>query len=175
MGHQPLKYLPLALALLLCLGGRSPAATAFDPLAVGIGARSLGLGGANAALFDSADTLFGNPAGLGEIDTINFTSLAGNLLEDATYTVLGGAWPLGGRAAIGFGYAGAFVSGIDVRDGLGTLQRRANYGSSVVCLGYGRKLSDRFSWGASLKYYASDGTEFDGGDGRGWNLDVGLL
>jgi len=151
------------------------ALAAFDPLTIGIGARALGMGGVNTAIADSGDVLFGNPAGLGEIDSVSLTSMSGNLLEDVHYTIFGGVYPLGGRSAVGLGYSGAFVSGIELRDYYGNFTRRANYGDSALLLAYGRKLTDTLSLGARLKYYLSDGTEIDSGDGRGWNADLGIF
>ena len=168
MGYKPLIW--LLLLTLPCW-----AQTTFDPLTIGIGARALGMGGAAVAVAEDADAIMNNPAGLGEIDHQKFTSMAGTILEDVNYTILGGVFPLGEQSAIGFGYAGAFVSGIELYDNSGTYTRKANYGRSVGLLSYGKKLSEDFSLGATLKYYMADGTENDGSDGNGWNVDIGLL
>lgn len=168
-----MDYKPLIVVLLLST--QSLAQTAFDPLTVGIGARALGMGGAYVAVAEDGDALFNNPAGLGEIDSVKFTSMAGNLLEDVNYTVLGGIYPFGNKFAAGIGYTGSFVSGIEIRDSAGTYSRKANYGNSVAFASFGKKLTEKFSLGMNVKYYFIDGTEIDSGDGRGWNLDVGLL
>lgn len=168
MGHKPLL-------IIILLATQSFAQTTFDPLTIGVGARALGMGKANVAVAEDGDVIFSNPAGLGEIDAFKFTSMAGNLLEDASYTILGGAYPLGKQSAAGIGYAGSFVSGIEIRDAAGTFSRKANYGNSVIFASYGKKLAEKTSFGINLKYYLIDGTEIDNGDGRGWNLDVGLL
>ena len=85
MGHQP-----LTIALILALATAGFAQTAFDPAGLAIGARSLGMGGTGAALAEGAETIFNNPAGLGEIDQLNFSSQAGNVLDDVTFTQLAG-------------------------------------------------------------------------------------
>ena len=133
------------------------------------------MGGAYAAVAADGDTIFNNPAGLGEIDHFKLTSMSGNLLEDVNYVVLGGVYPLGNRSAVGVGYAGAFVSGIELRDANGLLSRKAGYGSSALLLGFGKKLTEKTSLGINLKYYAADGTEIDAGDEQSWNVDIGLL
>jgi len=168
MGHK-------SLIILFLLASRCFAQTAFDPLTVGIGARALGMGGAYVAVAEDGEAIFNNPAGLGEIDTLKLTSTAGSVLEDVKYTILGGVYPLGERSALGFGYAGAFVSGIEIYDHYGRLESRENFGNSALLLSYGRKLSERTSLGASIKYYLADGTGIDAGDGKGWNADLGLL
>ncbi|MFA4843543.1 MAG: PorV/PorQ family protein [Candidatus Margulisiibacteriota bacterium] len=151
------------------------AQTAFDPAGLAIGARSLGMGGTGAALAEGAETIFNNPAGLGEIDQFNFSSQAGNVLDDVTFTQLAGLYPLGQQGALGLGFAGAYVSGIELRDTAGTLQGKANYGDALLVGSYGKKLLPELAFGLNLKYYALDGTENNNGDGHGWNLDVGLL
>jgi hypothetical protein len=82
---------------------------------------------------------------------------------------------LGRQSAIGFGYAGAFVTGIEIRDAAGVLSRKANFGNAVALLAFGKKLAGNTSLGINLKYFSIDGTEINGGDGQGWNVDVGIL
>lgn len=164
-----------SLIIVILLATQSFAQTAFDPLSLAVGARSLGMGGACVAVADDGNTLFTNPAGLGEIDKMKFTSMSATLLDDVNYTVLGGILPFGDKFSIGVGYAGSFVSAIELRDGLGNLLGRSNYSSSSAVLAIGQKLSDRFSLGLALKYYFSDGNAATAGNGRGWNLDLGVL
>jgi hypothetical protein len=151
------------------------AETTFDPLQLAVGARALGMGGACAAVADDGNALFNNPAALGEIDKVKFTSLSATLLDDVNCSVLGGIIPFGDKFAVGAGYAGSFVSGIELRDSFGNLTGRGNYSSSALVLAVGQKLSSRSSLGLNLKYYFSDGTTAASGNGRGWNLDLGIL
>jgi len=151
------------------------AQTAFDPLAIGLGARALGMGGAYVAVAENSDTIFSNPAGLGEIDTFQFTSMSGKLLEEVNYLLLGGVYPLGNQSALGIGYVGGFVSGIELRNYQGIFSRFANFGESVGLLSFGKKFGEKTSVGISLKYYLIDASETDEADGYGWNVDLGLL
>jgi hypothetical protein len=161
--------------LIVNLAAPASAQTTFDPLSIGVGARALGMGKACAAVAEEGDTIFTNPAGLGEIDSFKFMSMSGSILEDVNYTVLGGVYPLGLRSAFGIGYAAATVSGIELRDSYGTLQTRSDFSNSVFLASYGRKLTEKLSLGVNFKYYSQDGSENDSGDGTGMNLDVGLL
>jgi long-subunit fatty acid transport protein len=171
MGHQP-----LIIGLTLVLATASLAQTAFDPAELAIGARSLGMGGAGVALAEGADVIFNNPAGLGEIDQLNFTSQAGSVLDDVTFTQLACLYPLGNQGALGLAFAGAYVGGIERRDAKGALlSNKANFGQSVVVASYGKKLLPELSLGVNYKYFLLDGTENDGSDGFGWNVDVGLM
>ncbi|MDD5594607.1 MAG: hypothetical protein PHG97_07720 [Candidatus Margulisbacteria bacterium] len=166
MGYKPL-------IIVVLLASQSFAQTAFDPLSIAIGARPLGMGGAFVAVADDGNTLFNNPAGLGEIDSVKFTSMSGALLEDVNYTVLGGILPFGNQFSLGAGYAGAFVSGLEIRDARGNLGGSANYGNSTAFIALGKKLNDRSSLGLSLKYYFASASERS--SGNGWNIDAGLL
>jgi hypothetical protein len=151
------------------------AQTTFDPLSIGVGARALGMGKAYAAVAEEGDTIFTNPAGLGEIDSFYFMSMSGSLLEDVNYTVLSGVYPLGERSAWGIGYVAANVSGIEMRNTYGTLLATSTFSNSVLLASYGRKLTDKLSLGANLKYYSQEGSDNTSGNGTGFNLDVGFL
>ncbi|MFC1571277.1 PorV/PorQ family protein [Candidatus Margulisiibacteriota bacterium] len=153
----------------------SLAQTTFDPLTVGVGARALGMGKAYVAVAEDGDTIFFNPAGLGEIDTFQFSSMSGTIMEDVNYTMLGGVYPLGAKSALGIGYTAATVSGIELRDAAGTYSEKTTFGSSVLFASYGRKLSEKFSLGINLKFFSQDATTANRADGSGINLDVGIL
>ncbi|MDD5382990.1 MAG: PorV/PorQ family protein [Candidatus Margulisbacteria bacterium] len=172
MGHKQLILL-LILNCLLC--GPTYAQTTFDPLSIGVGARALGMGKTYTAVAEDAEVIFTNPAGLGEIDGFKFTSMSGTIMEDLRYSILGGVYPLGEKSAFGVGYAAAAVSGIEIRDLAGTLQKSSNYSNNVFIASYGRKLTDKFSFGLNFKYYSQDGSEINDGDGAGTNLDIGVL
>jgi hypothetical protein len=161
--------------LIVNLAAPASAQTTFDPLSIGVGARALGMGKACVAVAEEGDTIFTNPAGLGEIDSFKFMSMSGSVLEDVNYTILGGVYPLGERSAMGIGYAAAAVSGIELRDSYGTLQTTSNFGNSVFLASYGRKLTEKLSLGINFKYYSQGGSENSSGNGTGMNLDVGFL
>ena len=178
MGNQPVNIKNFAFCVLIfaLVGyGSAYAQTTFDPLSIGVGARALGMGKAYVAVAEEGDTIFTNPAGLGEIDSFQFTSMSGKVLEDVNYIVLGGAYPLGKKSAIGIGYAAATVSGIEIRDTSGAYLKKSSFGNSVFLASYGRKLSEKLSLGINLKYFLQDGGEINDGDGSGLNLDLGLL
>ena len=156
-------------------GGLVVAQTTFDPTTIGVGARALGMGKAYAAIAEDGDTVFSNPAGLGEIDSFKFTSMSGLIMEDVNYTVLGGVYPLGQKSAIGIGYLMAGVGGITLRDVGGNYLGRANFENNVILLAYGKKLSDKFSLGITSKYFYQAGSETGNGDGTGLNFDLGIL
>jgi len=163
------------IAFLILSFNLASAQTAFDPQLIGVGVRALGMGRAAAAVSDGGDAGFNNPAALGEVDHFKFTSMSGKILEDANYISFGGIYPLGQQSAVGMGYVGSFVSGIEIRDTNGTLSRRADFGNSLIIASYGKKIAERTSLGLNLKYYSVSASEITAGNGNGWNLDFGLL
>ena len=169
-----MKQLQIIVWLLL-LSNWSFAQTAFDPLSISVGARAMGMGKAYVAVAEEGDSIFTNPAGLGEIDSFRFTSTAAKIMEDVNYTVLGGVYPLGEKSALGIGYAAASVGGIDIRDAHGTYVEKSDYGNSVILASYGRKLTEKISLGANLKYYFQEGSSIKDGNGSCLNLDIGYL
>lgn len=168
-----MDYKPLIIIFILAT--QSAAQTTFDPLTISVGARAMGMGKAYVAVAEHGDTIFTNPAGLGEIDSFRFTSMAARIMEEVDYTVLGGVYPLGKKSAVGLGYAAASTSGIDIRDARGTYLRKSNYGNSVLLVSYGRKLAEKTSLGLNLKYYIQEANEITDGNGSAVNLDVGYL
>ncbi|NQT30276.1 MAG: PorV/PorQ family protein [Candidatus Saganbacteria bacterium] len=172
-----LKNGTLVLFVIWCLGfgNLSHAQTTFDPLIISVGARAMGMGRAYVAVAEEGDTIFTNPAGLGEIDAFNFTSMAGVLLENVNYTVLGGVYPLGEKTAVGIGYAGAHIGGIEMRDISGNFEKNTSFVNNVYFASLGRKLSDKFSLGLNLKYFSQNAPDDNNGSGTGVNLDIGVL
>lgn len=160
---------------MLLLSSAVLAQTTIDPLILGVGARALGMGRAFVAVAEDADTIFTNPAGLGEIDGFEFTSMSGAPLEDLKYTTLGGVYPLGDKSAFGLGYACAGVSAIEIRDSQGTLTGRTNFENNLYFASYGRKISEKLSLGLNLKYFSQNAHDQTDANGTGWNLDIGLL
>ena len=64
-----IQHSAFLLLFILTLITSASAQTTFDPLSIAVGARALGMGKAYVAVAEDGDTIFTNPAGLGEIDT----------------------------------------------------------------------------------------------------------
>lgn len=159
----------------LLLGNWCFAATAVDSSYLAVGARALGMGKAYAAAADDGDTIFTNPAGLGQIDYFKAASMSGKLFEDVNYSLLGGAYPLGQKMAIGLGAVLVSVPGVDLRDASGTLLRQTSYSSALLLASFGKEVADNLSLGLNLKYFATTNADEPDGNGAGGNLDLGLL
>ena len=62
-----------------------------------------------------------------------------------------------------------------MRDSAGNFLANSDYSNSVFLFSFGRKLSEKFSLGANLKYFSQTGSAYNNGNGTGLNLDVGVL
>jgi hypothetical protein len=174
MGGKSIILLSLTALLIFFTGSAASCLLAFDPAAIGIGVQALGMGKAAVTMIGS-DSLFNNPATLGEVNTFRFTSLGGKLLEDVNYTVLGATQPLGKELTIGFGLVASSVSDIELRDINKNLLQNGNYENNLVLVALGKKISDNLSLGTTLKYYLTNNNVLESAGGSGFNLDVGLL
>lgn len=163
-----------------------------DPVAVGVGARPIGLGRAYIGLADDASSVFLNPAGLSSGRSFDFVSMKASLMNEVGYTVLAAAIPVEiGR--VGAGIVNSSVQGIPLTrwtDVSGVLRPETygytDYSSNVLILSYGGKLSEIFrnprlanvSFGTSLKYYLQGFSEtsasLEGASGSGADLDLGV-
>lgn len=92
------------------MAGSSFAVYEFDPTSVGVGARPLGMGKAFVGLSDDGNAVFTNFAGLVAND-YRLTSMAGNLMSDIPYTVIGGSFKAG-VGNVGLGLVRVSTSGI---------------------------------------------------------------
>ncbi|MFA4857720.1 MAG: S-layer homology domain-containing protein [Candidatus Margulisiibacteriota bacterium] len=179
MKNQTLAVIIILLLLAL------PAAAITDPLAIGVGARSLGMGRTYVGYAENADALFVNPAGLGRLEGIAATNMQANLMNDINFMLLGGAYPVAAGHTVGAGYVGMGTADIDLRNADGSSAGTGTYNRAVYFLSYGVKanslsslLSDNVYLGTNLKYfsYALSGSDaLAEGSGGGFDMDLSLL
>src|SRR5512136_1179258 len=74
-----------------------------DPSEIGVGARPLAIGKAFVGMEGDASNIFINPAGLAYISSPKVTSMSGQVIQDVSYTVIGGANPTD-YGTFGIGY-----------------------------------------------------------------------
>jgi len=164
--------------------------TAIDPSAIGVGARSLGMGKAYVAVAEDAESIFMNPGGLGRMKTMKLTSMASSLMGDVNYAVLAGTYPLE-VGSLGIGYIGSRVDDIWVlgRNAVSSTHYASpsamgGYSNSVLSVAYGLPLETvtplgrNIYVGANLKYFDQNGSGTDdasSASGHGIDLDLGIL
>jgi len=184
-------------ALCLALGAGSAQAQtvvakyAGEFIALGVGARALGMGGAFAALANDVTAGYWNPAGLARIDYPQFilmhdAEFGGLVNNDYGAVVI----PVGEKTSLGLSVIRVGVDDIaDTRnagvDAGGNLTyditqftrvdpSRVTYFNAAdwaVYFSYARRQSETFSWGASVKLIRRDLAEYSA---MGIGFDVGL-
>jgi hypothetical protein len=184
-----LKNLVCSLIVVAAIFSMEPAfALTADPMDIGVGARSIGMGKAYTAVAEDSETVFVNPAGLGTIKTLKLGSMYTSLLSDIQYVVMSGAYPLDGDSGtIGAGIIYQSANDIHLYSTLGTSEGLATYGNSMVFVSYGFDASKKWLpsmpglyGGATIKYImvGADGKSSSGVSdlsGSGFSSDIALL
>lgn len=123
-------------------------------LKVAVGSRYQGLGEASVAVVDDAYSMYWNPAGLASVDgnMVTFTNV--NWLADVALNYAAIATPVGDFGVLGFSttlmtMGDMEITTVDQPEGTGDM-----FGASSFALGvgFGRNLTTRLAFGASIKY-----------------------
>lgn len=149
--------------------------TAGQFLKIGVGARALGMGGAQVGVTGDISSIYWNPAALSRMN-INSELMFDhvNWLADISYHFAAGVLPIGTLGTFGLSITSLSVPEDIVRtaenpDGDG---RRWDAGSLAFGLTYARNLTDRFSIGFNAKYIRES---IWSESASGFAIDVGTL
>ncbi len=118
-------------------------------LGIGMGARSVGMGGAYVSLAADGSALYWNPAGLSQTTGMRLSVSHVSWLDDASYQYASFATPLGSNGSVGFALEQGALSWDNTGDG----DFEASDFSGAV--GYARRLRPNLGVGGSLKYLSS--------------------
>ncbi len=165
-----LKKTMCLLGVLICLMGMTAAAERGAFPAVGVGAGPLGMGGAFVAAADTADAVYWNPAGAGQLAETQISSMQTDLFGlGIHYNWLSAVRPVG-EYAVGLAY-----NGLDASEAFGEFPYQE--GSILATIAGKTALSGvELRWGANLKYnYFQGGSELVNTDQKGLGVDLGLL
>ncbi len=149
--------------------------TAAQFLKIGVGARALGMGGAQVGVTGDISAIYWNPAALSRMNVVSeLTFNHANWLADINYDFAAGVMPIGdlgtfGLSVISLRVPEEIVTTVANPDGDG---RRWDASSLAFGLTYARNLTDRFSIGLNLKFiHESIWSE----SASGFAIDVGTL
>jgi hypothetical protein len=128
--------------------------TAASFLEIGIGARGTAMGNAYVAVVDDVNSLYWNPGGLALMKKSEVSFIQTNWLAGISFNNVSGAFPMGNLGTVGFALTSIAIEEMDVTtidqpDGTG---ERFGASDLSATLGWGRKFTDRFSFGANVKY-----------------------
>ncbi len=128
--------------------------TAASFLEIGIGARGTSMGNAHVAVVNDVNSLYWNPAGLALMNKGEVSFIKTNWLAGIDFNNVSAAFPMGSLGTIGMALTSISVDEMKVRtidqpDGTGE-----KFGATDMSatLGWGRNFTDRFSFGANIKY-----------------------
>lgn len=152
-------------------------------LRMGLGARSMGMGGGSVAISDDGHIAYYNPAGLTELPGRWFSATLNTMALDRRMIYLGYAQPIGGQAGgplrggFSVGWLAAGVDNIDARDFSGNDIGTLSSWDHTFYFSFALKPHPKFSLGVSGKLLYSRFPNITDSDGAmtavGFGFDVG--
>jgi hypothetical protein len=136
------------------LGGQRAGISAFQFLKIGVGARGVAMGEAFVAVVNDASALYWNPAALAQFPQDQAIVAHTEYLVDIKHDYFGAVYHLSGQDALGASFSSLHMKDMEITtetQPFGT-GRYFSFGDIAVGLTYGRKMTDQFSFGATIKY-----------------------
>jgi len=123
-----------------------PGTSTSNFLKIGIGARGVGMGGAFSAVADDVNSVYWNPAGVGQLARKEASFMHNEWIEDISYDYIGYAHPLkpGDKGVFAGSLYYLTAGSIQGYDWEGTpLQKKYTADDTAAVFSYGRKLTDK--------------------------------
>ncbi len=144
------------------LGGQRSGTAAVQFLKIGVGARAVGMGESFTAVANDASALYWNPAGIVEFQHNQLIVSHINWLVDIKHDFIGYVHHLDGTNSLGMSVTALYTDDMQETTeyqpfGTGNY---FSFGDVGIGLTYGRKMTDRFSFGITLKYFQETLAEF---------------
>lgn len=156
---------------LLCCCLASPI-LAGSPLSRATGARPLALGNAFVGLADDASALFINPAGLGLLETNNYTSMYSQPDTDTSFASLGGAFPKLWGGTVSAGFRTRSIANVQVSNEV------VSSNDQELILSYAKVVRENLAVGADLRFFSQglskDLPGYEGAYASGQAADLSL-
>jgi hypothetical protein len=136
------------------LGGQRVGISAFQFLKIGVGARGVGMGESFAAVANDGSALYWNPAGLTQLSRDEVFVAHTEYVADIKQEYLGVTYHLTDADVVGLSLTSLHMADMEITtetQPLGT-GRYFTFGDVGIGLSYSRKMTDQFSFGASLRY-----------------------
>jgi long-subunit fatty acid transport protein len=136
------------------LGGQRAGISAFQFLKIGVGARGVAMGEAYVAVANDASSLFWNPAGMAQTAEDQVFVAHTEYVADIRHEYLGAIYHITGADAVGLALTSLHMQDMEITtetQPLGT-GRYFSFGDVGIGLSYARKMTDQFSFGATVRY-----------------------
>lgn len=136
------------------LGGQRVGISAFQFLKVGVGPRAVAMGESFVAVANDASALFWNPAGLVQFPADQAIASHTEYVADIKHDFFGAVMHLTDEDAIGASFLALHMKDMEITtetQPFGT-GRYFSFGDLAVALSYSRKMTDQFSFGATIRY-----------------------
>ncbi len=141
--------------LIPVLGGQRAGTSSAQFLKIGVGGRATAMGDAFVAVADDATALYWNPAGIVQLEKNQLTLSHIDWLVDIKHEFIGYVHKLNSTNSIGFQFTSLHTQDMPVTT---EFQPRGtgeyfSFGDILFGVTYARKFTDKFSFGATLKYF----------------------
>jgi hypothetical protein len=165
---------PASAEIFPLLGGQRAGTTAAQFLKIGVGSRTVAMGGVGVAIADDASAAYWNPAGLARAGANQVQTCHVEWLVDIRYEYASVTRSLGGIGTVALSASMLHMDDMEVTtelkpDGTGEYFTYRDY---MGTLSYSANLTDRFSVGLGLRYVQE---AMDDIKTHGWMANVGTL
>lgn len=136
------------------LGGQRAGISAFQFLKIGVGSRGVAMGESFVAVANDASALYWNPAGLVQFSDNQMIASHTEYVADIKHDFFGATYHLSDQDAVGASFASLHMKDMEITtetQPLGT-GMYFSYGDVAAALTYSRRLTDQFSFGATVRY-----------------------
>ncbi|MFN0158325.1 MAG: PorV/PorQ family protein [Bacteroidota bacterium] len=136
------------------LGGQRAGISAFQFLKLGVGARGVAMGESFVAVANDVSALHWNPAGLAQFTDNQVMASHTEYVVDIRHDFFGGVYHLTDADAIGVSFSSLHMDDMEITtetQPFGT-GRYFSFGDIAIGLTYARKMTDQFSFGATVRY-----------------------
>jgi hypothetical protein len=156
------------------LGGQRVGTAAVQFLKIGVGARAVAMGESFVAVANDASALYWNPAGIVEFQQNSLFLSHINWLVDIQHDFVGYVHHIDATNSVGVSFNALYTDDMQETTeyqpfGTGNY---FSFGDIGIGLTYGRKMTDRFSFGLTLKYFRETLAEFHM---QGFMIDLGTF
>jgi long-subunit fatty acid transport protein len=136
------------------LGGQRAGISAFQSLKLGVGARGAAMGESFVAVSNDVSSLYWNPAGLVQFDKNQAFAAHTDYVVDISHEFFGLVYHLSPEDAVGGAVSSLHMAQMEITtetqpSGTG---RYFTFGDVTAAITYSRKMTDQFSFGATLRY-----------------------